>query len=112
MGVEGLFEAVAARASFPADVARNPGGRAGRVGGELVSGSYFETLGVRIARGRGFQAEELDPDVVPEVAVVSDDFWRGFLGGGPDAVGTTIILNGHDFRVIGVTSADSPGPAG
>jgi len=58
--------------------------------GELVSGNYFESLGVRPVRGRGFTA---DDDSVPEsspVAVISYGYWQRVFGGAPDILGKTI----------------------
>src|SRR5690349_18707434 len=55
--------------------------------GQLVSGNYFDLLGVRAARGRTFAAEEDTKGAGQAVAVVSDHFWRTRLGGDPRAVG-------------------------
>ncbi|MFN7998934.1 MAG: ABC transporter permease [Bryobacteraceae bacterium] len=69
---------------------------------QIVSGNYFEVLGVKPFLGRTFAPQE---DLVPgqsAVAVVSYAFWRRVLGGSRRAVGTTIRLNNHSFTVIGV----------
>jgi predicted permease len=73
-----------------------------RAEAELVSARYFPLLGVRPALGRAFLPEE---DAVPDrdaVAVVSHAFWRERLGGDPQAVSSTIVLNERPLRVVGV----------
>jgi predicted permease len=67
-----------------------PGNPPGLATGELVSGSYFETLGVGAALGRTILAED---DRVPEsspVAVISYGYWKRVFGGSPDALGKKI----------------------
>jgi predicted permease len=71
-------------------------------GGMLVSGNYFQVLGVEPRLGRGFREDE---DQVPgrdAVLVLGPDFWKHEFGGDPSAVGRTVRLNGTDFTVIGV----------
>ena len=69
---------------------------------ELVSGNYFQMLGVSTGLGRTIAPMD---DVLgkPEmVAVVSDAWWKTRLGQRATAVGETIHLNGTPFTVIGV----------
>ena len=78
-------------------------GRAERATAELVSGRYFELLGAGAARGRVIAP---DDDIAPlrhPVAVVSDGFWRRYLGAA-DAVGRVLRVNGHPFTVVGITA--------
>jgi macrolide transport system ATP-binding/permease protein len=73
-----------------------------RAWGYLVTGNYFDMLGVRAIKGRMFTQEE---DRVPganPVAVVSYGCWQRRFGGDPNLAGKTIKLNGHDFTVVGV----------
>lgn len=75
--------------------------------GGLASGSYFETLGVHLARGRTFTAADQEsPEVV---AVISDRIWRTQLGGADDVVGRSITLNGHAATIVGVAPPDFHG---
>src|SRR5262245_59836077 len=73
--------------------------------GFLVSGNFFDLLGVPPALGRGFRPDE---DVVPgrdAVVVLSHDFWTATFGADPAIVGRHIRLgpgSGVDFTVIGV----------
>jgi predicted permease len=77
------------------------------VAAEAVSADYFDVLGVTLARGRSFNAEEeLSPG---DVVIVSDAFWRTHLGGAPDAVGSTLRVNGRAFTIVGITAEDFAG---
>jgi predicted permease len=72
---------------------------------EVVSGSYFEILGVRAERGRLIDKSD---DVVRDghpVVVVSYDYWRNRLGGAADVVGSKLLVNNHPMTVIGVAPA-------
>jgi predicted permease len=73
--------------------------------GELVSGSYFPTLGVGPALGRVFTPED---DRVPgghPVAVLGYEYWQERFAGDREVVGRTILVNGHPLTVIGVAAA-------
>lgn len=73
-----------------------------RVWGGLVTGEFFEVLGVRPVLGRAFLPEEdATPDSHP-VAVVGHRLWQLELGGDADIIGSEIELNGRSFTVIGV----------
>jgi predicted permease len=70
---------------------------------ELVSGNYFETLGVPPAVGRVFGAgDETAPGANP-VAVLSFDYWKSHLAEAP-VVGKTLLLNGTPFTITGVAA--------
>lgn len=71
---------------------------------EIVSGNYFDVLGIRPATGRLFAgSDETAPGANP-VAVLSFDYWKRRFAEDPKIVGQTITLNGTPFTVIGVTS--------
>jgi len=78
------------------------GNRASEVNGSVVSWDFFPLVGVQPALGRVFGADEDEVPGRDRVAVVSDDFWRGWLGGTADALGAEIDVNGVAFTVIGV----------
>ena len=67
-----------------------------------ISSNYFDTLGVKVVRGRAFTEEEnrLDPSGL--AAVVSDAFWQNHLRGAANVVGRSIIVNGHPTTIVGV----------
>ena len=77
-------------------------GQSAIVFANLVSGNYFDVLGVRPALGRFFAAEEDRTPGAHPVIVVSHGFWQARLDGAPDAVGRTVLVNGQPFTVIGV----------
>lgn len=78
-----------------------------RVVGAAVTGGYFQVLGVTPILGRALRASDDLASDPSAVAVVSESFWRRSLGGDPAAVGRTLLLNGHSFRVVGVVGADA-----
>src|ERR1051326_4092357 len=66
------------------------------IGGEMVSGNYFDLLQVHPVIGRGFLPEE---DSIPNghpVAVLGYKFWKK-IGADPNIAGTLITLNGRQF---------------
>lgn len=74
-----------------------------RLWGYLVTGNYFDVLGVGAARGRLFrQDDDLRPGGHP-VAVLSWPCWQKRFGGDPRVVGRTVKINGMDFTILGVT---------
>ena len=74
-----------------------------RVRGELVTGNFFEVLGVRPWAGRFFtQDDDRVPGAHP-VAVLSYNFWDRRFGKDPNIVGQTILVNEHAVTVLGVT---------
>jgi predicted permease len=73
-----------------------------RVWGYLVSGNYFEVLGVAAARGRTFTSDEDRTALSAPVAVISHACWKRRFGADPSVVGRDVLLNGHPFRVVGV----------
>jgi len=68
---------------------------------EYVTGSYFSMLGVRAFGGRVFTAED-DKQGAQPVIVISHHVWQMNYGGDPAVVGSTFIVEGHPFTVIGV----------
>ena len=98
-----LFANVMAFAG-PAQLDLSGNGAATIAQGELVSGSYFETLGVLAALGRTLDSEDEKPGAEP-VAVLDYGYWQRAFGGSPSAIGRTIRLNNTAFTIVGV--ADS-----
>jgi predicted permease len=76
--------------------------KAERAPGSIVSANYFDALGVKPVVGRGFEpGEDVGRNAHP-VVVISYQFWQRRFANDPDAVGTTIRLNGVPHTVIGV----------
>lgn len=84
-------------------------GRIGKYSVELVSGDYFETLGLRPLRGRLFGPADAPAPGQGAVVVVSERFWRRALGADPAVVGRSIRLNGASYEVVGVLGGEYPG---
>ncbi|MBZ5622347.1 MAG: ABC transporter permease [Acidobacteriia bacterium] len=75
------------------------------VHGDLVTGNYFDLLGVQPEVGRFFHAaDEHGPDSAPYV-VLSDALWRSAFHADQGVAGTTVVLNKHPFTVVGVAPA-------
>jgi predicted permease len=68
----------------------------------LVSGGYFPALRIRPALGRLLGPQD-EPSVGESpVAVVSYDYWQGSLGGDPNVLGQTLVVNGQTLTIVGV----------
>ncbi|HET9276144.1 MAG TPA: ABC transporter permease [Gemmatimonadales bacterium] len=94
------FEGLLASRMIPLDLGEP--GRAERTYGQLVSASYFPLLGLTPFRGRFLTPDEVSRPGGAPVAVVSHGFWRARLGGAPDALGKTLLVNGIELTVVGV----------
>src|SRR5438309_2355091 len=68
---------------------------------EYVTGNYFTTFGVGAFGGRVFTADD-DTPASPPVVVLSHHVWQGTYGGDPSVVGSTFVIEGHPFTVVGV----------
>jgi predicted permease len=69
----------------------------------MVSGNFFEVLGVRPALGRLFTSDDNKTPGAHSVAVLSYGFWKTRFGGSSQAIGKKITLNGSPFTIIGVS---------
>jgi putative ABC transport system permease protein len=74
----------------------------------LVSGTYFETLGVHAHRGRTLEASD-DRSGAEAVGVISAACWQREFGGTADAVGRMLTLNGFVIRIVGVADPSFTG---
>src|SRR5260370_9458566 len=81
-----------------------------RVRGSVVSGNYFDVLGVKALIGRTFAPEEDRTTNWHAVAVIGDGLWQRWFRSHTHVIGQTITLNEHDFTIIGVTPADFASP--
>jgi putative ABC transport system permease protein len=68
----------------------------------LVSGGYFDLLGVRPLLGRGLGVADDEAGAVMPAAVLSHAFWRAALGGDPGVVGRRVHIGGLEYEVAGV----------
>ena len=85
------------------------GGESTRAVGQVVSGNYFDVLGVRPAVGRFFLPEEDATAGTHPVAVISHGLWQRYFAADPNGIGRTVTLNGFRYTVIGVTPAEFSG---
>jgi macrolide transport system ATP-binding/permease protein len=77
-------------------------GRNERLWGYLVSGNYFDVLGVKPFMGRSFSPEEDKTLGTHPVAVITHGCWQKRFASNPNVIGRNVSLNGHTFTVIGV----------
>jgi putative ABC transport system permease protein len=73
-----------------------------RIRGEMVSHSYFSTLGIHAVIGRTFLPDE---DATPEthfVAILSHGLWLRRFGRDPNVIGKTVTLDTKPYTVVGV----------
>ncbi len=70
---------------------------------EYVTGNYFSTFGVGAFGGRVFTEDDDRPAAAP-VAVLSHHAWQSMYGGDSSVVGSTFVIEGNPFTVIGVAS--------
>ncbi|HYX00347.1 MAG TPA: ABC transporter permease, partial [Candidatus Elarobacter sp.] len=90
---------------FPTSASLSIGQQAERVSVELVSGTYFSTLGIVPAIGRILTPED---DQVPSghpFVVLNYNFWKTRFAGDPQIVGKTLTLNNYKMTVVGVAQA-------
>src|SRR2546427_8155998 len=88
-------------------------GQTDLVDGQLVSGNFFSSLGVRPAAGRLISDFDDRSGATPAV-VISYNYWRLRFAGSTDAVGQSIFINRMPFMIAGVSAPEFFGvnPAG
>jgi predicted permease len=81
-----------------------------QIWGELVSGNYFDVLGVRVAQGRALgHQDDLGTAGGSPVAVIGYGLWQRRFNGDPAIVGQTMNVNGQPLRVVGIAPASYTG---
>jgi putative ABC transport system permease protein len=96
-----VFDGVLAR--FPAPLTLMTNGQAERVSGELVTGNYFEVLGVRAQIGRTFTPDDDRTPGGHPVAILSYNYWMRRFGGDPAVLNRSVTINGLPMTIVGVT---------
>jgi predicted permease len=82
-----------------------------RVLGGLVSGNYFDVIGLRAQIGRTFTTAEDAESGAHPVVVLGDATWRKHFAADPQVVGTTVAINGQPFAIVGVAPPGFTGVA-
>jgi predicted permease len=83
-----------------------------RVNGEIVTASYFQTLGIRATRGRTFGADDDSMPSARPVVVLSSHLWHQKFGDDPGLVGRSITLDGRPYTVLGIIESEFRGLSG
>ncbi len=96
------FEGLAARMSASVDFAFS--GQPQSAVAEMVSGNFFEVLGVSPALGRVLMPEDDGAPGARPVIVLSHDFWMRHAGGNPAVLNQSVRINGHPMIVVGVAA--------
>jgi predicted permease len=97
-----VFDGIAAR--FPTALNLTYSNRTERIPAELVSGTYFDTLGLTTAIGRPLGPDDDRRPGAHPVAVLTYDFWKSRFNGNPAILNQTILLNGHPMTIVGVAA--------
>ncbi len=99
-GNPGVLTGIAARRQEEVDVGSH--GLGDRATAELVSGNYFEVLGVGAAIGRVLTPGDDKVKNGEPYVVLSHAFWQRRFGGNPSILNRTIDINGRPLTVVGV----------
>src|SRR4051812_2483405 len=81
-----------------------------QIRGGVVTGNYFDVMGLRPARGRLLNASD-DGPAAAAVVVLTHQFWSGTLRADPDVIGKTIRLGTRSAQIVGVLEPSLPYPA-
>ena len=79
-------------------------GQPERVSAEMVSASFFSTLGINPVAGRLFRPED-DRIGAQPVAMLSGGFWKRKFASSPNVLGTALTLDGVPYTVVGIVPA-------
>ena len=83
------------------------GSYAARAG--IVSPNYFDTLGVRLVKGRSFTPDEAERGTSGLVVVIGHHVWQNAFGGIDNIVGQVVAVNGQPATVVGVADPEFRG---
>jgi predicted permease len=101
-GSRDVLEGMFARYDTTATMA--VGRQSERVFAELVSGNYFQLLGVTAAIGRTLGPEDDRTPGAHPVVVLSHGFWQRRFGANPGVLNQDIRVNGHPMTIVGVAA--------
>ena len=95
-----VFDGVIARYPFSASIASH--GQTDRGSGDLVTGNYFEVLGVQPALGRVLSPADDNVQGAHPVLVLSHAYWERHFGGDSGVLNQTILVNNTEMTIVGV----------
>ena len=102
-----VFAGLAAKADFPISLTYQ--GNTERASSDVVSGNYFETLGVRPALGRLFLPSDTAAEGGNNVVVLGNGYWKKRFGGDPKILNQSVQVNNQLMTVVGVVQAGFDG---
>src|SRR5437762_7514800 len=102
-----VFDGVIARYPFSASIASH--GQTERGSGELVTGNYFDVLGVRPSLGRVLSPADDDVQGAHPVLVLSHSYWIRHFGGDAGVLNQAILVNNTVMTIVGVAQAGFTG---
>jgi predicted permease len=102
-----VFSGVLGR--YPAQINVAGQGESEMANGELVTGNYFEVLGVRPALGRVFTPDDETAKGANPVAVLSHGYWMRHFGGNSQALNKQILVNNVPLTIVGVAQSGFDG---
>ena len=95
-----VFSGLAAKANFPVSVALQ--GQTERASAELVSGNYFDALGVHPSIGRLFTPSDTANAGGNSVVALSNGYWKKRFGGDPAILNQSVLVNNQVMTIVGV----------
>jgi len=102
-----VLDGVFARYQFAASIASH--GQTERGSGELVTGNYFDVLGVRPTLGRVLSPADDDVQGAHPVVVLSHSYWMRHFGGNAGVLNQAILVNNTEMTIVGVAQAGFSG---
>jgi predicted permease len=102
-----VFTGLAAKDTFSATLTYR--GNTERARADLVSGNYFETLGVTAAIGRTFEPADTAAQGGNPVVMLSNGYWKSRFGADPSVLNQGVLVNNRPMTVVGVVSAGFDG---
>jgi putative ABC transport system permease protein len=102
-GPGGALAGLAAKADFPVSVASR--GQTERADADLVSGNYFDVLGVQPWIGRTLQPADSATDGGNPVVMLGYGYWQKRFGSDPRILNESVLINDRPMTVVGVVNA-------
>jgi len=85
------------------------GGETRRVNAVSTGAGLFRTIGLPLQAGRDIEPRDVGVSAA-HVAVISDRFWRHELAASPSALGSTLMLDGQVFEIVGIAGRGAAFP--